>query len=249
MSVPAKIRLSVIITIYSETNSLVETIDRLLAADREYIQEILLVVSPRSSASCLNICRQAVEDHEDVHLHLQQDNPGVGRAVREGMAAATGTHVAILSADLETEPEAVARMVKTMETGGYDLVIANRWLPGGGFYNYSRIKLWLNWLFQNLFKRLYRTDLGDLTYGLKLIKKELADRIAWESTHHEIFIETTLKPILAGASAGQVPTVWVGRGEGVSKNNFRINLRYVWLAIKLLSHLPAAGREKGYRKH
>ncbi len=240
MSDIANIRLSIIITVFSETTSLMETIDRLLAANRGYIHEILLVVSPRSSAACLTVCRQLTETHSSVHLYLQQNNPGVGRAIREGLAYATGTHIAILSADLETEPEAVDRVIRAVTAFDYDLVIASRWLPGGGFRNYKRLKLWLNWLFQHLFKRVYQTDLGDLTYGLKIIKAEMADTICWESTHHEIFIETTLKPLLAGASAGQVPTVWISRQEGSSQNSFRINLRYVWLAVKLSRRMLSA---------
>ncbi|MFO8047845.1 MAG: glycosyltransferase family 2 protein [Desulfosudaceae bacterium] len=242
------IRLSIIITVFSETVSLVETIDRLLAGDRGYILEILLVVSPRSSAPCLEVCRELAARHALVRFYLQKNNPGVGRAIREGLATVTGTHMAIMSADLETEPEAVDRMVRAVEASGHDLVIANRWLPGGGFENYNPVKLWLNWLFQNIFKRIYGTELGDLTYGLKIIKKDQAAAICWEATHHEIFIETTLKPLLARASAGQVPTVWIGRREGVSKNSFFINLRYTWLALKLTRQIPAARRVKCHRK-
>jgi dolichol-phosphate mannosyltransferase len=166
----------------------------------------------------------------------------VGRAVREGLAAASGDYIAIMSADLETEPEAVDRMVKEIELTDCQAVIANRWMKGGGFRNYHPLKLVLNWLFQHLFKRIYATDIGDLTYGFKILQKELVDAITWEGTLHEIFIETTLKPLLQNASVRQVPTVWTGRKEGVSKNNFYINCRYVWMAVSLTRHLP--GRRK-----
>src|SRR6056297_426003 len=111
----ADIRLSIIITVFSETAALMETIDRLLARDRGYIHEILLVVSPLSSSECRAICRALTENHAPVHLLVQQHNPGVGRAVREGFAAASCTHLAVVSADLETEPEAVDRMVRAIE--------------------------------------------------------------------------------------------------------------------------------------
>ena len=43
------IRLSVIIAVYSETDSLVETIRRVEAADEGFLHEIILTVAPRSS--------------------------------------------------------------------------------------------------------------------------------------------------------------------------------------------------------
>jgi glycosyltransferase involved in cell wall biosynthesis len=236
-----RIRLSVVITVYSEESSLEKTIERLMASDRGYIHEILLVVSPRSSRRCLEICRALPAENPRVIFRLQE-NPGVGRAVREGLAAATGDYVAIMSADLETEPEAVDRMVREIERTGCQAVIASRWMKGGGFSHYHPVKLWLNWLFQQIFKRVYATDIGDLTYGFKILQKPLIDAIPWEGTLHEIFIETTLKPLLKNASIRQVPTVWRGREEGVSKNSFYINCRYVWLALRLTRHIPERRR-------
>ena len=76
-----------------------------------------------------------------VKILVQKNNPGIGWAYREGMEAATGNYVALMAADLETEPAAVDRMVDKILQTGCDGVIANRWLPGGGFTNYDSIKL------------------------------------------------------------------------------------------------------------
>ena len=92
----------------------------------------------------------------------------------------------------ETEPEAIDRMMLKFEETDCDVVIGNRWLKGGGFKNYDKMKLVLNWFFQNIFKILYRTKIGDLTYGLKILKKEVADNIKWSGTLHEFYIETTI---------------------------------------------------------
>jgi len=45
-----------------------------------------------------------------------------------------------MAADLETEPAAIDRMVDMILETGCEGVIANRWLPGGGFTNYDPIK-------------------------------------------------------------------------------------------------------------
>ena len=192
------IKLSVVVTVFSETFSIDETIKILLNLDRGYIHEILLLTSPRASEETFAICRQWEAREPRVKLVVQQNNPGIGWAYREGMEAATGNYVALMAADLETEPAAVDRMVQKLADTGCDEVIANRWLPGGGFTNYDPLKLVLNWIFQKSFRVLFWTHIGDFTFGLKLLSKDVADAIVWEGKTHEICIETTVKPLKKG---------------------------------------------------
>lgn len=228
------IKLSIVVTVYSETFSINKTIEKLLKLDRGYIKEIILLTSPRASETTLRIAKEAEERDSKVRLVIQKNNPGIGWAYREGMDAAGGNYIALMAADLETEPEAVDRMVRKIEETGCDEVIANRWLKGGGFTGYDPLKLVLNWLFQKMFKILFWTKLGDLTFGFKIVSREIATRIKWEGVRHEICIETTVKPLKAGFNLQQVPSVWVGRSEGVSVNKLLANFRYVIMALKVL---------------
>jgi hypothetical protein len=114
-------------------------------------------------------------------------------------------------------------------------VVASRWLPGGGFTGYSRIKKILNWGFQQLFRLLFFTRIHDLTYGFKLMRGELARGIVWEGSLHEIACETTLKPIRLGVPVSEVPTRWTARTQGASKNTFLRNFRYVGMALRILT--------------
>ncbi|MCC2630957.1 MAG: glycosyl transferase family 2 [Candidatus Paceibacter sp.] len=227
--------LSVVVTVYSETFSVSETIGRLLKQDRGYIKEIIIAISPRSSKESFDVCNGLAQKYPNlVKVHVQKNNPGAGWAYREGMELATGDYVTLMSGDLETEPEAVDRMVKKIEETGCDCVMTSRWLPGGGFVNYDKKKRALNWLFQKMFRILYWTKLTDITYGFKTLKKSVIDSITWEGTLHEIFIETTVKPLKKGYTIEEIPTVWIGRREGTSKNTFMKNFRYIRVALKTL---------------
>jgi len=225
---------SIIITVYSETFSVEQTIERLIKKDRGYILEIILLVHPKSSTESKLICQRLVEQYKIVKIQYQEKIPGVGWAIREGMMIAKGKYLALMSADLETEPEAIDRMMLKIQETNCDLVIGNRWLKGGGFKNYEKKKLVLNWIFQKLFGLIYSTKIGDLTYGFKIIKKELADNIQWTGELHEIYIETTVRPLKLKYKIEQIPTIWIGRKEGVSKNTFFKNFRYISVAFNVL---------------
>jgi glycosyltransferase involved in cell wall biosynthesis len=228
------IKLSIVVTVYSESYSVLETVERLLKLDRGYILEIILLLSPRASEETKQVCSQAAAKYLLVKVQVQKQNPGLGWAYREGMQAALGNYVALMSGDLETEPEAVDRMVRKIEETGCDGVIANRWLKGGGFTGYNPVKLVLNWLFQKMFKILYWTRLGDLTYGFKILSRDICQKSNWTGVRHEICIETTVRPLKAGYYMEQVPSVWIGRREGISMNSFFANFRYVKLALQVL---------------
>jgi dolichol-phosphate mannosyltransferase len=246
-SISSQIQLSVVVTVFNETFSIRETVKILLAKDRGYIKEILLLVSPRASAETMGICRECTATDHRISILIQKNNPGIGWAYREGMQAATGNYVVLMAGDLETEPAAVDRMVNKILETGCDGVIANRWLPGGGFTNYDPLKYILNWVFQRVFSVLFWTNLGDLTFGFKILSKKITDSIDWQGTLHEICIETTVKPIKHGYRLEQVPSVWVGRKEGVSVNTFFRNFRYVGMAIKTLVCLQSHTKEASWR--
>jgi hypothetical protein len=231
---PADYRISVVMPVFSETDTVRQIAQWLLRELGSRLQEIIIIQSPRSSEQSRTVCRQLADEYPQVQVHVQQNNPGLGRAVREGFERATGNLVLMIDSDGEMEIETVPRMLDAMAQGGYALVAASRWLPGGGFVGYSRLKYYLNWCFQQLFRWLFWTPLGDLTYGFKLIRAELIHGLDWQGTLHEIACETTLKAVRLGVPVAEVPSKWTARTQGVSKNTFWRNFRYVRTALDIL---------------
>ncbi len=231
---PQDYRVSVVMPVYSETETVRHIAGWLVTELGRRLEEIIIVQSPRSSEASRTVCQELTEDYAQVRLHIQQNNPGLGHAVREGIAHARGNLVLIMDSDGEMENATVPRMLAEMARGDFALVAASRWLPGGGFSGYSGLKFYLNWCFQQLFRWLFWTRLHDLTYGFKLLRAELAHGLTWEGTLHEIACETTLKPVRLGVPVSEVPSKWTARTQGASNNTFWRNFRYVRMALKIL---------------
>jgi dolichol-phosphate mannosyltransferase len=228
-------RISVVLPVFSETKTVREIVGWLGANLGARLLEVIIVISPRSSEGSKAVCSDLAREDLRVRVFEQRENPGVGRAFREGYARVRGNVVLSMDSDGEMELEAIPRMVEQMARGDFGLVVGARWLPGGGLVGYSPAKRVLNWGFQQLFRALYRTRLHDLTYGFKLMRAEVVRGIAWEATMHEIGCETTLKPIRLGVAASEVPSTWTARVEGRSKNTFLRNFRYVGMALSILA--------------
>jgi dolichol-phosphate mannosyltransferase len=228
-----KINLSVVMPVFSEQESIIEIIKWLEINCRDWLFEIIVVVSPMSIKETKNICKRLVEE-ERIRLFEQEMNPGLGWAYRQGLREARGTHILMLDSDGEMDLESIPLMIKTMREKGCSMVVGSRWVKGGGVRGYDGVKYLLNRAFQYVFRLLYRTTIHDLTLGFKLMKRGVAQGIDWESTMHEIATETTLKPIKYGYKVCEVPARWVKRQEGRTKNRTLNNLRYVVMAFRIL---------------
>jgi glycosyltransferase involved in cell wall biosynthesis len=227
-----EMKVSFIVTVLNETDSLRQTVDTIFALAADDVQEILVVIAPRTTAASRTVIQELVEKYAGyVRVH-EQRLPFLGGALQEGFAEARGEFVMLMASDLETDPTMVPRFLATMRTGDWDIVAGSRWLEGGGFEGYSRLKLALNFLFQKLFRILYRTNLTDLTYAYRLYRRRVLEGIVWEELRHPFLLECLLKPLRRGARVTEVPCVWRVRGEGQSANTLLQTLRYLRTAVK-----------------
>jgi dolichol-phosphate mannosyltransferase len=231
---PADYRISVVLPVLSETDTVRVVVTWLCQHLADRLHEVVLVVSPRSSQESFAVCEEMGRLDPRVQLHVQQVNPGVGNAFREGYLRATGNVILSMDSDNEMELAAVPKMLQALAERNLAVVVGSRWLPGGGFVGYSRLKRVLNCCFQQLFRVLFSTRCTDLTYGFKVLRTEVVHGIRWEATLHEIGCETTLKPIRAGFTVGEVPSIWTARTQGRSTNNFWRNFCYVRTALRVL---------------
>ncbi|HUV05165.1 MAG TPA: glycosyltransferase family 2 protein [Armatimonadota bacterium] len=233
-------RLSVILPVYAETQSVIDTVEQLEAGvPEETLHEIIIVISPKSGEESFRVCEGLRDSRDNVKLHVQQNNPGLGWAIREAFELVTGTHALLMGSDLETDPAAVRQMIEKMQETGCDIVTANRWSRGGGFAGYSRLKLVCNYVFQKMLKLMFLTRLNDMTYGFRIMPADTVRSIRWQYTRHEFLLETILKPLRLGARIEEVPVKWISRTEGESKNTFFRNFNYLKVAFGVLFSRPS----------
>ena len=228
---------TVLIPVYSEVESLAETVRLTLLHLGERAREILLLVHEKSQPECWDLCHRLAREIPQVEVHRQQRYPGQGYAYRQGIELATGKFLLFLNSDLETEPRHIGRLLAKCEEGNYDVVVASRWASGADFdrASYGNLKWLLNFIVQHSFALLTLTPLSEFTFAYKLARTDLFQRIQWQGRGHEFAFESTLKPVLLGLRVGQVPTSWFGRREGVSHQPFWRNLRHIWMGLGLVS--------------
>jgi glycosyltransferase involved in cell wall biosynthesis len=206
---PAKIRkLSVIVPVFNERNTLVEIVRRMRAVELpENIETEIIVVDDGSDDGTRDVLRQLGDS--TVRIVMHPNNRGKGAALRTGFASATGEYVLVQDADLEYDPEDWPKLLQPVIRGKARVVYGSR------FTGERRNMLFLHWVgnrFLSLTTNvLYNTTLSDMETCYKLIDRQLLDTMTLHSNRFEIEPELTAKILKRGVRIYEVPISYTGR--------------------------------------
>ncbi len=224
---------TILLPVMDETISLRQTVDTIRReVSPGLLKEFLIIVSDKTTPEARAIIAELQRDFKDLVVVLSQKLPYLGGALRDGFAAARGSHVLLMASDLETDPHLVPVLIAEEQKNPSGIVTASRWLQPGSFQGYSRVKLVCNRVFQKCFSALLGTRLTDLTYGFRLMPKALLDALRWEELRHAFLFETLVKPLRLGVPIVEVPATWRARLEGKSQNPFGRNFAYLRPGLK-----------------
>ncbi|MCX7008833.1 MAG: glycosyltransferase family 2 protein, partial [Kiritimatiellaeota bacterium] len=157
--------ISVFLPVMDETESLVKTVEIILADCSDAIREFLVVVCKRTTPASREVAAGLVARFPDKVKIIEQQRPFLGGATQDAFDVAIGSHVLMMASDLETPPDRVKEYVAQGRAHPNAIITGSRWIKGGGFEGYSKVKYLLNFFFQKSFSIMYWTRLSDMTYG------------------------------------------------------------------------------------
>ena len=221
-------KLSVIVPVFDERNTVAEIVRRMRAVDIGLEREFVLV-DDGSTDGTRDVLRQ-LED-STVRVVLHDRNRGKGAAIRTGLEHITGDLVLVQDADLEYDPEDWPKLLAPMLRGKAQVVYGSR------FTGERRNMLFLHWVgnrFLSLVTNvLYNTTLSDMETCYKLFDRRVLDAITLRSSGFEFEPEVTAKVLRRGIRIYEVPISYAGREyhEG-KKITWRDGLVAVWALLK-----------------
>jgi glycosyltransferase involved in cell wall biosynthesis len=223
---------SIILPVINETTSLQQTVDIILRDAKDSVKELIIVICKRTKPESLAVIEKLKNELSDLIVVLEQKLPFLGGALRDAFDISKGSHVIIMASDLETNPSEVKLLIAEAKKNPSAVIGTSRWLKGGEFHGYSKIKLLCNWIFQHFFSLMYFTHLTDMTYGFRIFPTKLVQAICWEEVRHPFNLESVIKPLRLGVKAYEIPSVWYARIEGESQNPFFRNFEYFRIGLK-----------------
>ena len=211
---------SVVVPCYNEEMNLGPLVEGLLKHYDEYIHEIILV-DDNSKDRSRTIMHELAEYDPRVRPLFRQPPNGVGRAISDGMKAATGQYVLSMDCDfLHILPE--LRDMFDEAAAGADVVLGSRFSRSSVLINYPLQKILCNRSFHLLLNLIFRRKMRDVTNNLKLLRREVVENLDLESAWFAANAETGLKPVLMGYDVRPVAISWINRTPEMGASSFSL---------------------------
>ncbi|PHM38059.1 undecaprenyl-phosphate 4-deoxy-4-formamido-L-arabinose transferase [Xenorhabdus innexi] len=225
-------KVSVVIPVYNEEESLPQLLERTISACQQLKQEYeLIMVDDGSRDSSADILTRIAADPESyVIAILLNRNYGQHSAIMAGFHQASGDLVITLDADLQNPPEEIPRLVEVAEEG-YDVVGTRRANRRDSWFRKTASKM-----INAMITKVTGRSMGDYGCMLRAYRRHIV-RAMLQCHERSTFI-----PILANTFARRTIEIDVTHAErefGDSKYSFMklINLMYDLLTCLTIAPL------------
>lgn len=171
-------------------------------------------------------------------------NRGLGPSVVDGFSSATGDAVACIDADLQHDPAILPQMLKELINGS-DLVVATRYMPGGGTTNWGMIRRFGSWGCTKLAQWLLGVKLRDPMSGYFMMRRDdfakIRNRLNVRGFKILLEIAAHMKP----HRLSEVPYTFGPRAQGESKLSNKIVFAYLSQLWRLYRQARGPGQGSG----
>jgi glycosyltransferase involved in cell wall biosynthesis len=152
-------KVSVVIPVYNERNTIEQIVNAVRSADVSDIE--IIVVDDASTDGTQQLLKEKISSvaHQIIY---QPHNQGKGAALRAGFAAATGDIILVQDADLEYNPADYRTLLEPILSGKADAVYGSRFMSGRPhrvLYFWHMVGNRFLTLLSNMFTNLNLTDL------------------------------------------------------------------------------------------
>lgn len=208
-------KLSIIIPVYNEENTILQILNKIKLCQIENINFEIIVINDGSQDNTLNI----LEANKSLYDFLinQQNNNGKGMAVKKGLEIAKGDYVIFQDADLEYDPKDYISFINVFNNLNADVVIGSRF----NYKNYSRSHNFFNKLGNHFlsffFNILYNTTFTDVYCCYLAFKRNLLAIENIKCNGFEQHAEILCNLVKAGNKLYEVPINYNGRSKKEGK--------------------------------
>ncbi|HET6505164.1 MAG TPA: polyprenol monophosphomannose synthase [Baekduia sp.] len=199
----------------------------------------LLIVDDASPDGTGDIADVLAAERPWMHVLHRAGKDGLGAAYRAGFGWCLERGyraVGQMDCDLSHPPEKLAEMLEVLDTRGADLVIGNRYLPGGSTTDWSPTRRVLSRVGCTLSRALLGLPYDDLSGGFKLWRASCLHDLDLDATlaaGYAFQIETTQLAHLLGKRIEEIPFAFGERVAGESKMSLAISLEGIGVCLKL----------------
>jgi len=219
--------LCVIVPTYNERENIGPLVRGVFAALRPHgIPAEVLVVDDDSPDGTAGAARELAREYP-VRVLVRRGERGLASAVLAGFSEARAAIVGVMDADLSHPAEALPALYEAVATGGAEIAVGSRRVPGGGVEQWPLSRRVISRVAGLLARGL--TTLRDPTSGYFLFRREILDGVRLAPVGYKICLEVVVRT--RSRAVREIPIVFRDRTHGRSKLGSGVTadyLRHLW---------------------
>lgn len=199
-------KLSIIIPVYNEENSLEELVEKVVSANCLDIEKEIIICNDGSSDNTSEVIIKLRTKYPEISTYNSPINLGKGAAVRLGIAISTGEIIIIQDADLELDPNDYSRLLNPLLNTEKQVVYGSRFL--NTYVMVNKTSRLANRFLTFITNFLFGSHLTDMETAYKMFYRETLQGVKLRCVHFDFEPEITGKFLKKGLDIVEVPITY-----------------------------------------
>ncbi|PIS09483.1 hypothetical protein COT75_01280 [Candidatus Beckwithbacteria bacterium CG10_big_fil_rev_8_21_14_0_10_34_10] len=231
-------KVSVIIPTFNEALGIVTFIKRILRVFSKISQQYkleIIIIDDNSPDNTGKIVKKKFLKDKRIRVFIRKNISGLGTAIGYGVKKAKGDIIIGIDADGNHDEIVIPALLKNLDQ--FDLVIASRFIKGGGLEKKTDIFRHLVSFFINLFFKIFGSPVWDSTSGFYVIRKKKLKALGLGKIYYG-YGDYHLRLVCLAKShkylIKEIPYTYKKRIAGKSKSNlFKMFFSYLLEGVKI----------------
>jgi len=230
------VELSIVIPTYNERDNIVELLDRISKVLNDKFKYEVIVVDDNSPDGTWKVVMEYSKKDNRVKVIRRINERGLSSAIMRGILESKSKIVTVMDADLQHPPEIIPTMYDVLRFKNADIVVASRYVKGGGVENWSFLRRLISRVAILVGKALEPKLRGvnDPISGFFMIRKDVIKNAKLELLGYKFLVEVLSRGRYHRVL--EVPYTFKPRVRGVSKLGFKEIFKYLRLLLKLTNY-------------
>jgi len=220
--------ISIVIPTYNEK----ENIPRLLQVLSEQLTKYnfeIIVIDDYSQDGTVELLKKITNKNEKIKFFLNPPPRGLAKSILLGWKKSKGDIIVGMDADFNHDPKIISMLIESINT--QDMVVASRFIKGGGMQN--KMRYYLTYLFNFLLRTAFNFPLTDNVSGYYVIKKNVTKRLPLQEIfqgYGEYHLRLVYLAKKNNFKMIELPVFYQSRKYGESKSNL-MKMFYTYLKV------------------
>ncbi len=240
-------QISILIPTYNESKNIIDILKSIGEHLPKNILTQTIVIDDNSPDGTGNLVEEYIKNVKKIagntiDIIHRKAKQGLSSAILNGIQNATGDTIIVMDSDFSHPPSIIPKMIDVLKQSQCDIVIASRYITGGGIQGWSLKRKLISKVATKIAKKGLGVKQRDPMSGFFAFKRNIINGLKFDAIGYKMLLEILVKT--KGATVKEIPYTFTDRKFGSSKLGFSTIIDYAKSVWKLFRSGKNVGNQE-----